>query len=224
MTEETRAVTAEVLAPTGSYADQAYELVRDRLVMLDIRPGEPIDDDRLATEFGFGRTPVREALKRLERERLVVAYPRRGTFATAVDMTDLADISEIRKQLEPVAASRAARTASADMRERLAALAEEIPTFDDGEGSRELLRKDMHVHRAIYRAANNPHLEDILVSLDSHATRIWCLFLDRLPGVGEHVREHVSLLKAIVDGDEATAAALTLEHIEGFEQAIREIL
>jgi DNA-binding GntR family transcriptional regulator len=141
-----------------------------------------------------------------------------------VDMTDLADISEIRKQLEPVAASRAARTASADMRERLAALAEEIPTFDDGEGSRELLRKDMHVHRAIYRAANNPHLEDILVSLDSHATRIWCLFLDRLPGVGEHVREHVSLLKAIVDGDEETAAALTLEHIEGFEQAIREIL
>lgn len=217
-------MTAEVLAPTGSYADQAYELVRDRLVMLDIRPGEPIDDDRLATEFGFGRTPVREALKRLERERLVVAYPRRGTFATAVDMTDLADISEIRKQLEPVAASRAARTASADMRARLAALAEEIPTFDDGEGPRELLRKDMHVHRAIYRAANNPHLEDILVSLDSHATRIWCLFLDRLPGVGEHVREHVSLLKAIVDGDEETAAALTLEHIEGFEQAIREIL
>ncbi len=217
-------MTAEVLAPTGSYADQAYELVRDRLVMLDIRPGEPIDDDRLATEFGFGRTPVREALKRLERERLVVAYPRRGTFATAVDMTDLADISEIRKQLEPVAASRAARTASADVRERLAALAEEIPTFDDGEGSRELLRKDMRVHRAIYRAANNPHLEDILVSLDSHATRIWCLFLDRLPGVGEHVREHVSLLKAIVDGDEETAAALTLEHIEGFEQAIREIL
>jgi DNA-binding GntR family transcriptional regulator len=217
-------VTAEVLAPSGSYADQAYELVRDRLVMLDIRPGEPIDDDRLATELGFGRTPVREALKRLERERLVVAFPRRGTFATAVDMTDLADISEIRKQLEPVAAARAARTASADVRERLAALAEEILTFDDREGPRELLRKDMRVHREIYRAANNPHLEDILVSLDSHATRIWCLFLDRLPGVGEHVREHVSLLKAIVAGDEGTAADLTLEHIEGFEQAIRKIL
>ena len=95
-------MTAEVLALNGSYADQAYERVLDRLVMLDIRPGEPIDDDRLATEFGFGRTPVREALKRLERERLVVAFPRRGTFATAVDMTDLADISEIRKQLEPI--------------------------------------------------------------------------------------------------------------------------
>ena len=60
---------------------------------------------------------MREALKRLERDRLVVAYPRRGTFATAVDMTDLADISEIRKQLEPTAAARAARTASAETRE-----------------------------------------------------------------------------------------------------------
>ncbi len=224
MTKEARAVTAEVLALSGSYADQAYELVRDRLVMLDIRPGEPIDDDRLATELGFGRTPVREALKRLERERLVIAFPRRGTFATAVDMTDLADISEIRKQLEPIAAARAARTASADVRARLTALAEEIPTFDDGEGPRELLRKDVRVHREIYRAASNPYLEDILVSLDSHATRIWCLFLDRLPGVGEHVHEHVPLLKAIVAGDEDRAAALTLAHIEGFEQAIREIL
>ena len=217
-------MTAEVLALSGSYADQAYELVRDRLVMLDIRPGEPIDDDRLATELGFGRTPVREALKRLERERLVIAFPRRGTFATGVDMTDLADISEIRKQLEPIAAARAARTASADVRARLTALAEEIPTFDDGEGPRELLRKDVRVHREIYRAASNPYLEDILVSLDSHATRIWCLFLDRLPGVGEHVHEHVPLLKAIVAGDEDRAAALTLAHIEGFEQAIREIL
>ena len=122
-------MTAEVLALSGSYADQAYERVRDRLVMLDIRPGEPIDDDRLATELGFGRTPVREALKRLERERLVIAYPRRGTFATAVDMTDLADISEIRKQLEPTAAARAARTAPAEVRARLTQLAEEIPTY-----------------------------------------------------------------------------------------------
>ena len=60
-------------------------------------------------------------------------------------MTDLADISEIRKQLEPIAAARAARTASADMRARLTELAEEIPTFDDGEGPRELLRKDVRV-------------------------------------------------------------------------------
>ena len=215
---------ADTASNGGTNADRAYEIVRERLVMLDIRPGEPINDDRLAEELGFGRTPVREALKRLERERLVVAYPRRGTFATAVDMTDLADISEIRKQLEPTAAARAARTASPDARARLTALADEIAEIDDREDPREVLRKDVRVHREIYRASGNPHLEDILVSLDAHATRIWCLFLDRLPDVASHVREHVSLLRAIVDGDESTASSLTLAHVAGFEKAIRDLL
>jgi DNA-binding GntR family transcriptional regulator len=215
---------AEVTLANGTHADFAYEIVRDRLVMLDIRPGDPINDDQLAAELGFGRTPVREALKRLERDRLVVAYPRRGTFATGVDMTDLADISEIRKQLEPIAAARAARTASQETRRRLAAIVEEVAKIGDGEDPRQVLRKDIRVHREIYKAAGNPHLEDILVSLDSHATRIWCLFLDRLPGVAHHVREHAPLLQAIVDGDADTAASLTLDHVTGFEHAIRELL
>ncbi|MHA0289159.1 GntR family transcriptional regulator [Mycobacterium sp. C3-094] len=205
-------------------ADRAYEAVRERLVMLDIKPGEPINDDRLGAELGVGRTPVREALKRLERERLVIAYPRRGTFATAVDMTDLADISEIRRQLEPMAAARAARVATVESRRRLADLAEGIARIADSDHPREVLRHDVRVHREIYRASQNPHLEGILVSLDAHATRIWCLFLDRLPDVITHVREHIALLDAIVSGDGETASSLTLSHVKGFEQAIRALL
>ncbi|KAB7755464.1 GntR family transcriptional regulator [Mycolicibacterium mucogenicum] len=211
-------------ATTETNADRAYDIVRERLVMLDIRPGEPINDDHLAADLGFGRTPVREALKRLERDRLVVAYPRRGTFATAVDMTDLADISEIRKLLEPTAAARAARVATPETRARLTALARAIAGIEDTDDPREVLRHDVHVHREIYRASGNPHLEQILVSLDAHATRIWCLFLDRLPGVAGHVREHIELLEAIVVGDEATASALTLSHVCSFEAAIRALL
>ena len=67
-------------------------------------------------------------------------------------------------------------------------------------------------------------LYDAAVSLNSHATRIWRLFLDRLPDVSDHVREHVVLFKAIVDGDEDEAARLALAHIEHFEQAIRSVL
>jgi DNA-binding GntR family transcriptional regulator len=215
-------VDADAGAETN--ADRAYEILRERLVMLDIRPGEPINDERLAAELGFGRTPVREALKRLERDRLVIAYPRRGTFATAVDMTDLADISEIRKQLEPMAAARAARTASSESRARLTSLADGVAGIDDDDDPREVLRHDVHVHREIYRASGNPHLETILVGLDAHATRIWCLFLDRLPDVASHIREHIGLLQAIVVGDEESAAALTLAHVTGFEKAIRALL
>lgn len=209
----------------ASLADRAYEGIRDHLVMLDIRPGEPLNDDALAQELGTGRTPVREALKRLEGDRLVVAYPRRGTFATAVDITDLAHISEIRAELEPLAAARAARTASDASRAHLAGLAEDIAGLEARVNDRrELLRRDVHVHRDIYRAAGNPHLEDILVRQDNLATRIWCLFLDRLPAIAGHVGEHVTLLEAIVEGEAEKAAQLALEHVVGFERAVRAVL
>jgi len=207
-----------------SNAERAYALIRELLVMLDIRPGEPINDEALAGQLGFGRTPVREALKQLERDRLVIAYPRRGTFATSVDISDLAYISEIRTQLEPLAAARAARTASRETRERLSLLADEIARLDRAEDPRSLLRKDVRVHTAIYRASGNPHLEDVLVCQDSHATRIWCLFLDRLPDVAGHIVEHTALLRAIVDGDADLASKLAHEHVLGFERAVRRVI
>lgn len=209
-----------------SLADRAYETIRDRLIMLDIRPGEPLNDEALARDLDTGRTPVREALKRLEGDRLVVAYPRRGTFATAVDITDLAHISEIRAELEPLAAARAARTAPAEARARLVELAAAVrnPSVGSVPDRHDLLRRDVEVHRAIYRAAGNPHLEDILVRQDNLATRIWCLFLDRLPALAGHVGEHAALLEAIVAGDAETAARLALAHVTGFEQAVRALL
>jgi DNA-binding GntR family transcriptional regulator len=167
---------------------------------------------------------VREALKRLERDRLVIAYPRRGTFATTVDITDLAHIQEIRRQLEPVVAARAASSAPLETRVKLSELADEIAKLDPNDDPRALLRFDVRVHTAIYKASGNPYLEDVLVCQDAHATRIWCLFLDRLSNVGEHITEHVALLRAIIDGDADLAAKLASEHVVGFEQAVRAVL
>lgn len=209
-----------------SYAERAYRTVRDDLVMLRIRPGEPVNEDRLARELGVGRTPVREALKRLQYERLIVAFPRRGTFATEVNITDLADISEMRRQLEPMAAALAARRATERDRAALESLQGELERLDaDRPGPDELMRLDLRVHRAIYAAAHNAHLEDTLVRLDNLATRIWCLFLDRLPGgLGGHIEEHRPLLAAIVGGDADKAAELSRGHVEGFERAVRAVV
>jgi DNA-binding GntR family transcriptional regulator len=217
-------VSVAAAGETGSLADRAYAAIRDRLVMLEIRPGDPLNDDRLAAELGTGRTPVREALKRLEGDRLVVAYPRRGTFATAVDITDLANLSEVRLALEPLAARSAARAAGTTDRAELADLGERIAALDPGGDPRELLRADVEVHRALYRATGNPHLEDVCVRLDNLATRIWVLFLDRLPALPGHVHEHADLLRAVVAGEEEKAAELALAHVVGFEKAIRALL
>ncbi|MBB3084517.1 GntR family transcriptional regulator [Geodermatophilus sabuli] len=208
-----------------SLADKAYAAIRDRLIMLTIRPGDPIDDDALAQDLGVGRTPVREALKRLEVDRLVVSYPRRGTFATGMDISDLAHISEIRAQLEPLAARRAAERAARMGYAELEELATRIEDLDVTRIDRaELMRWDLSVHRTIYRAAGNPHLEDVLIRYDNLATRIFCLFLDRLPTVDAHVGEHVELLRAIAAGDADRADDLAREHVLGFERAIRAVI
>ena len=206
-------------------ADRAYAVIRDRLIMLDIRPNDPLDDRALAHELGVGRTPVREALNRLVLERLVVTYPRRGTFATGVDIADLAGISEIRAQLEPLAARRAAEHASRATRAELANLASRTAALDIGTLDRtELMRWDLAVHRAIYRAASNPHLEDVLIRYDNLATRIFCLFLEKLPPVDEHVGEHVELLRTIADGQADRAEELAREHVLGFEREVRSAI
>lgn len=216
---------AEVDAGGGSLADQAYVAIRDQLIMLDIRPNEPIDDDALARSLGVGRTPVREALKRLEVDRLVVSFPRRGTFASGMDIADLAHISEIRVQLEPLAARRAAERAPRELRAELADIAARIAGLDVASIDRtELMRWDLTVHRAIYRAAGNPYLDDVLVRYNNLATRIFCLFLDRLPTVDAHVEEHVELLRAIAAGDADRAEQLARQHVIGFERAIRAVI
>lgn len=211
--------------PAPSMSDQAYRVIRDRLVMLDIRPGAPINDQQLALELGLGRTPVREALKRLETEHLVIAFPRRGTFATDVNIVDLAHLSEVRMLLEPAAAAHAARRASAAERQAFITRADELADLDTRTTpSRELIRADLGIHRAVYDAAHNPHLRDTLVEYDNLATRIWCLMLDRIPAVASHVQEHGPLLRAIAAGDAEGAATLARDHVAGFEREVRSVL
>lgn len=221
----TISATPEVLGNSISLAEQAYRDIRDKLIMLDIRPGEPINDGQLAAELGVGRTPVREALKRLEIDHLVVSYPRRGTFATIVDITELADVSEMRRSLEPLAARKAALVASAEERVELRELARDIERLGEKDvDKRGLMEYDLSVHRLIYRVAGNPHLEETLIRLDNLATRIWCLVLDKVPSVAGHIVEHVELLEAIADREADRAEALALGHITSFEQTIRAVL
>ena len=210
-----------------SLAYAAYERIRDRLIMLDIRPGEPINDVVLAADsLGVGRTPVREALKRLETDHLVVSYPRRGTFATSVDVTELGAISDLRQQLEPLAASRAAERRDRPDASRAAGDRRAVRGLESVARRPDQLDRlrTWPVHSSIYRATGNKHLEDVLIRYDNLATRIWCLVIDKLPDLAEHIREHSLLLETIAAGDGDQAASLALQHVASFERAIRRVL
>jgi DNA-binding GntR family transcriptional regulator len=208
-----------------SFAQVAYVAIRNRLVMLEIPPGAPIDDDSLAQELGMGRTPVREALKRLQVERLVQTFPRRGTFATDVNITDLGHISEVRKSLESTAAALASARASAQERARLRELVGQLQRrAASAQDPAALMRLDLEMHQAVYAATDNPYLEDLLLQYHHLATRIWMLFADRLPDLVPHVAGHAELISAIEGGQAAQAGALAAEHVACFEQAVRLVI
>jgi len=224
-------MTTDASTSAGSLAEQAYLALRDRLILLDIAPGEPLRETLLAEELGVGRTPLREALKRLELDHLVVTFPRRGTFATTVDITALASITQVRTALEPVAAHAASENPDPSARAVLEEALVGLGTLDDpadgdpaDEGPRRALLVDVSVHRAVYRASGNPYLEETLVRLDNLSTRIWCMAMHRLPDLASHVTELRAMLEAILAGEGDRAAELLAEHVADFESSIRAVL
>lgn len=211
---------------SGSLADRAFTRLQDRLIFLDIAPGEPLNETQLGLELDVGRTPLREALKRLETERLVATFPRRGTFATSVDITVLSEISEVREVLEPLAARLAAQRLDPRSREELEELKAQLDTASPGmsEDPQDALRWDSRIHRALYGATRNAHLEATLTRYGNLATRIWCLAAARKPTPVEHIAVHSQLLEAVLAGRDEEASGIMHEHVREFEQHMRKVL
>jgi DNA-binding GntR family transcriptional regulator len=208
----------------GLLADRAYHELRDRLVTLRIPPGSPIDEDAIARQLEMGRTPVREAIKRLALENLVTVFPRRGTFASEINITDLTHISDVRAQLEGHAAYRAAERITDSQRAELAALLEELNGSRGTDDLESLMALDARVHRLIYRCADNPFLEQTLTRYFNLSLRIWYLVIDRLPDLFARVHEHQDVLQAIAAGKAARARDILAGHIATFEDEIRSVL
>jgi len=206
----------------ASLADRAYLELREMIVTLELPPGTLVKEPELVGRIGIGRTPVREALRRLSLERFIEVYPRRGMVVTTVDVRDLARLCEVRLALEPEAARLASeRATEADLDEITAVLAE-LGSRRRRDG-RSLIALDRRIHEAIYRASHNPFLEATLEEYYMHALRIWMLGLERA-GLNAAVHEHADLLAAILRGNGGRAAELMRSHVERFEEEMRDVL
>jgi DNA-binding GntR family transcriptional regulator len=216
-----------VLQPSGfeaaSLADRAYQAIREMIVSLELRPGAVIDERSLMERLGIGRTPTREALRRLALERLVEVYPRRGMFVTSVEIRDLASLAEVRSVLESHVARLAAQRATEDDRNALETLLDELRQRTELD-ARELMDLDERIHRQVYRSAHNPFLESTLEEYYVLALRIWFLALDRANELEQAVLGHRELLEAICDGDADRAEETMRRHVLDFEQAMRSVL
>ena len=201
-------------------AERAYVELRDRIVTLRLAPGTVLREDELMSEMAIGRTPLREAVKRLALENLVAVQPRRGTFVTAVEASDIVNITEVRAELEGFAAEMAAMRMDGPARAAAEALVVEIEEVTRPHDQEWLMRFDERIHRFTWEASGNPYLIETLERYFTHSLRIWYLVLDRVPGLGHTVHDQVNLLQALLDRDGARSRTIMREHILAFQREI----
>ena len=200
-------------------ADRAYFELRDRIVTLSLPPGTALIEDALMRELEIGRTPLREAVKRLALENLVEIRPRRGTYVTDVNVADIVHITEVRAELEGQAAQLAAMRMDDDGRARAEALLAELEALD-GHDDDTLMHIDERVHRLAWEASGNPFLVDTLEGYFALSLRVWYLVLDRVPGLWAAVHDQRDLLRALLSRDGARARELMREHVLAFQREI----
>ena len=209
------------LSPT--LAEQAYDTIEALIVTLELAPGEVFSEGDLSERVGIGRTPLREALQRLIAQRLVVSIPRRGMRVTDIDLADMQALLETRRVLERLVARTAARRATPDQRDALAACADAAEAAAQTDDLDAFLRADREGDELLEAASRNPYATRTLSALHAHCRRLWFRF--RHDGdLVESATLHAAVLRAVATGDEAAAADATDRLLDYLNAFARETL
>jgi DNA-binding GntR family transcriptional regulator len=206
-----------------SYSQAAYHAIRQKIISLELPPGSVIDESSLRRELGLGRTPIREALQQLSREKLVNIVPRRGTFVTQIRLTDLQRLSEIRFVLEVLAVRLACQRGTDAHWRRMAQVLDDLDR-DEIIDNEVMIAADEACHHIMYEAADNEFLEDALNSLYALSLRLWYFAVSQIGGMRAAVLEHRRILEALQMGDEDQAALLIERHILTFHNEIQSVV
>ena len=207
-----------------SLNERAYQRIRDMIVHLELPPASVIDEAKLTVELEIGLTPIRQALRRLAMENLVVILPRRGTLVADLNMDNLQKIFEIRLELETLAARLAAeRATAAQITQMEQLLAPEMLAHAEGWGESRnelLIRIDRRAHELLSEAAHNQILADTLDSLYSHVLRLWYVNLKQVKALDDALAEHRQIVAAVAVGNGESAQAIMHKHISGFQNEV----
>lgn len=206
-----------------SKAGEAYRAIKDLIISLELPPGALLDERGLAGRLDVGLTPVRQALRRLEWENLVVILPRRGTLVADLDAGDLGRIYELRSVVEPLAAALAAERGTLEQRAALGDVIERMraelsaPQPD----RRHLIGLDRDLHRLIWAMAGNEMLETTSEWLFSHVLRRWNTTIDRSESLAPAMALHEEIAEAVIGGDPDRARTAMAAHVAGFQASLQ---
>jgi DNA-binding GntR family transcriptional regulator len=206
------------MSPSTSLSERAYQEIRRMIVRLELAPGAVIRDDDLQAALGVGRTPIREALQRLERDQFVTVVPRRGMFVSGVDVTDLSILYETRAILEPYAMRLACARGTSQHWDEMRAELKRVRSRSTPE---ELLEIDRRCREIVWEAADNRFLTGTLDMLYAQSDRVWHLYLGDVADIHLMIHEHREILDALESGDADRAAELIEAHMRAFDEQIR---
>lgn len=189
---------------SGAKAEEAYQALEELIVFQRLEPGTLVSETQLTELTGLGRTPVREALQRLARHRMVHIYPNRGVLIPATSVEEQLRLLELRLSLEKLAVCLACERATAsdrrDMEEMASTLERDDFTMDEYAGT------VRDTHGLIVRASHNNYLADAIAPLQGLSRRFWFAHVkDHAAEIHAGARLHRAILTAIVTTDQKAA-------------------
>lgn len=201
-----------------------FESLREAIIQGRLRPGERLMEIQLAEELGVSRTPVREAIRKLELEGLVLMIPRKGAYVSQISMKDIADVFEIRRALEGLAARLAAERATDEEIERLERALVKISEVAEADDLSGAVALDTDFHEELMAASHNPRLSQLVSNLREQIQRFRLTSLSHPGRVKLAVEEHRKIVDAIAGRDAELAQNLAYEHIENAENSLMEVI
>lgn len=200
------------------------DAIREAIINGSLKPRERLMEIQLAEELGVSRTPIREALRKLELEGFIVMLPRKGAYVADVSFKDIADVFEIRAALESLAAGLAAeRITDEEMEEMERHLVEKADAIARHDMT-QLVEVDTKFHELVYRASRNDRLSMIINNLREQIQRYRSTSLAYPGRMKQSLEEHRAIVEAIQSRDSQLARQLALEHIENAESSMIEAI
>ncbi len=200
-----------------------YQELYDGIVDGRYRPGERLDLDAIAERVGTSRTPVREAIRRLESEGLVTSVPHRGTVVSQLSIDEIAELYHIRAVLEGLAARLAAGNLTDADADGLRSLCQEMRSDAVRQGDEAFLELNRQFHEIIYRAAQAPLLHEYIINLYASTSRYRRLTASSPGRLDEILDEHEELARALIAGDAAEAERVSNLHHENNARTLSQL-
>lgn len=182
-------------------AQFAHRVIEEMIVTLALPPGARVSEQSLATELGVGRTPVREALQRLAHERTIRILPRSGAMVSEIDIAAHFKLIEVRREIERIMVSRAARLADAVAKRMFLDLARRFKDAEDRNDERAFIAADRAFNTLLADTARNEYAEAAMGPLQAQTRRLWYLYFQHFGDVSTVARLHGAIATAIAEND-----------------------